>query len=799
MKTEALIGKELGTSRLQRLIGRGTQGTVYLAQQTRPHRQVAVKVFLRAAALEPAVLAEFLERFQREVDAASSLEHPNILSIHEYGEHDGLAYMVMPYMKGGTLRDVLERNNALPLAIVADYLEQLAAAVDFAHGKGIVHRDIKPGNILISSDGRLLLADFGLTNVVSEGKMAQVRLAGAGMLDYMAPEQVMGKKMDPRADLYSLGVVLYHMVTGTVPFKGETLTQVAVKHLQTPPQPPRSLRGDLPAAAEQVILRALAKRPGDRYEHAQDLASAFRLALHPANEVQIDNGQASAVGAHDLEDKSQSYRPRGLFDPQWQTGALTRLNNEQSQNTPTPAWPVDGAAGDRATTKVAPSKDGGTPQLRTVGGPSIGAHVAYKKHILRLENEQETEATSMPEAGKAAPSAPERMMPAFSTHSTWALSGVSNMQQSEAMSPVSPQLWSAGTASPNTEGHAPVGPVKHDPTSPLPSTGPTGALGPQNDAPGNTATIKLTGPARVVRVPVAGQPGQFVTGLLPVLPTSEPQTADKRKNSQQRNMKIIAVVLLIFLLAGSGTFWFAKTHGNQSNPANQARVHNKSVTNTQTPNISATATAQVKATAEVNIILSDPLDQNIHNWLVTTTGTQLYQFKDGAYHITNNDPVQGAPAILPNELLTGSFGYSLTMEEIKGNDNSINNAFGMILRATSQQKSGKTVTNFYSFEVANKQGGEYQFWKYDNGQRSNVNPWKELWHHPFGGEFHQGHGPKSINTFKISAKGKTFTLIVNGRRVGTVQDGSFTSGAVGMLVNQKGTEVAFSNLLLTKD
>ena len=799
MKTEALIGKELGTSKLQQLIGCGTLGTVYLAQQTRPHRQVAVKVFLRAAALEPAVLAEFLERFQREVDAASSLEHPNILSIHEYGEHDGLAYIVMPYVKGGTLRDVLERAGALPLSTVADYLEQLAAAVDFAHGKGIVHRDIKPGNILITSDGRLLLADFGLTNVVSEGKMAQVRLAGAGMLDYMAPEQVMGKKMDPRADLYSLGVVLYHMVTGTVPFKGETLTQVAVKHLQTPPQPPCSLCGDLPAAAEQVILRTLAKRPEDRYEHAQDLASAFRLALYPAHEVRIDNGQASAAGAHGLEDKARSFRSRGLFDPQWQTGALTILNNEQSQNTPAPAWPADRAAGDGATTKVALSKDSGTPPPRTAGDPAIGAHIAYKKHILRLENERETEATSMPRADGAAPSAPERMTPAFSTHSTWALPGVSNMQQSEAMSPVASQLWSAGTASSNTEGNEPVTPVKPDPTPPLPGTGTTGALGQQNYAPGNTGTIKLTGPAKIVRVPVAGQPGQFVTGLLPVLPTAEPQTAGKRNNSLQRNKKIIAVVLLILLLAGSGTFWLAKTHGNQSNPANQAGMHNKSVTNTQTYDISATATAQAKATAEANIILSDPLDQDIHNWLITTTGTQLYQFKDGAYHITNNDPVQGAPAILPGEFLTGSFGYSLTMEEIKGDDNSINNAFGMILCATSRQKSGKTINNFYSFEVANKQGGEYQFWKYDNSQGSNVNPWKELWHHTFGGEFHQGHGPKSINTFKIFANGKTFTLLVNGRHVGTVQDGSFTSGAVGMLVNQKGTEVAFSNLLLTKN
>src|SRR5437588_572070 len=200
-----------------------------------------------------------------------------------------------------------------------------------------------------------------------------------------------------------------------------------------------------------------------------------------------------------------------------------------------------------------------------------------------------------------------------------------------------------------------------------------------------------------------------------------------------------------------------------------------------------------------DLILSDPLDQNIHNWRVATTGGQLYQFKDGAYHITNNDPAQGAPAILADELLSTSFGYALTMEEIKGDDTSINNAFGMILHATSHVKSGKTITTFYSFEAVNMQGGEYEFWKYDNSQGSNVNPWKELWNHNFGSEFHQGHGPHSINTFKIFANGKNFTLIVNGKRVKTLQDGSFASGAIGMLVNLKGTEVAFSTLELTKD
>jgi serine/threonine protein kinase len=776
MKTEALIGKELGTSTLQRLIGRGTLGTVYLAQQSRPHRQVAVKVFLRATSLEPALLTEFLERFQREVDAASSLEHPNILSIHEYGERDGVAYMVMPYLKGGTLRDLLERDGALPLTIVADYLEQLAAAVDFAHDKRVLHRDIKPGNILISSDSRLLLTDFSLTNVVAEGKMAQVRLAEAGMLDYMAPEQVMGKQIDAPADLYSLGVVLYHMVTGIVPFKGDTLMQVAVQHLQAPPKAPRSLRKDLPDAAEQVILRAMAKQPNERYEHAQDLAAAFRLAV-AATQVRVDHGLKNTLPTIGPTEKTQSFRPRGLFDPQWQTGVLTAISNEQHPNTQDSVLPDAGARGtaDRATLR---------------GGPGI------KKHLLRPEDEKETRSGATPMVDMAARPAPERTRPAFTLQSTGAFPGIGSTQQSAEMSRVTSQLHPTGTASSNTDVQTPLTPVKPDPISPLPGTGNTGSLTNPNYEQGNTGTIKLTGPAKVVQMPVAGQPGQYVAGLLPILPAAEPKKAHapgKKKTSLTRDVKILAGILLILLLAGSGVFIFAKSLGNRT------RVPDKAVTAIKTPNVPATATAQAKATVEANIILSDPLDQNIHNWIVATAGAKLYQFKDGAYHITNNDPAQGAPAILPDEILNSPFGYALTMKEIKGDDTSINNAFGMILRANSLQRSGKTITTFYSFEVVNMNGGEYQFWKYDNSQGSNVNPWKELWHHNFGGEFRQGHGPHSINTFKTFANSKSFTLIVNGKQVGTVQDGSFRSGAVGMLVNQKGTEVAFSNLLLTRD
>lgn len=322
MNAEDLCGKVLGTCTLQKVIGRGGMGAVYLAQQTRPHRQVAVKVFMPISTLQPSQHKAFLERFRRETDAAASLEHPNIVPVHEYGEREGLAYLVMPYVSGGTLRDELEAEGRLPLLRIVLYLEQMAAALDHAHDRGVIHRDIKPANILMTLEKRLLLTDFGLVKIIadtipiSNNPLSEVGTP-MGTPDYMSPEQVIGKEIDPRADIYSLGVLLYHMVTGTVPFKGDLPMKVAVQHLHTPPPLPRLLRPDLPPAAEQVILRALAKKPQDRYMNARDMASSFRLALEAAG-VQLGVGDNLSNNINNT-DEHNGNRKRGLFDPLWRT------------------------------------------------------------------------------------------------------------------------------------------------------------------------------------------------------------------------------------------------------------------------------------------------------------------------------------------------------------------------------------------------------------------------------------------------------------------------------------------------
>jgi hypothetical protein len=313
---------------------------------------------------------------------------------------------------------------------------------------------------------------------------------------------------------------------------------------------------------------------------------------------------------------------------------------------------------------------------------------------------------------------------------------------------------------------------------------------------GATGTFKLTGPAKIVSIPVAGRPGQFVTGILPTTPTRPLASSEERipqapvKHPLLRRLKVPAFVLAALIIV-LGSFTFLFVHNTSNHPVVK--------TTSATPNVAATSTAQVQATLNANVILDDPLTQNIRNWPVTSSGSILYQFVDGTYHIANNDSTKIAPAILSGEILNQPFVYSLKMQEIHGDDTSINNEFGMILRFHTQTKGAKQFVSFYTFEVLNRKDGEYQFWKYDNSQGGTANPWKELGHRAFGHEFHEGHGPNSANTFKIRVNGKNFTLIVNDKQVWTVQDGSFTSGQVGMLVNLKGTEVAFSDLMLTNN
>jgi serine/threonine protein kinase len=753
MKAEALVGTVLGTCTLKRIVGQGGMGAVYLAQQSRPRRQVAVKVLLPSTTLKPQHLAAFLERFRRETDAAASLEHPNIMPVYEYGERDGLAYLVMPYISGGTLRDVMEREGMLELPKIVNYLEQLAAALDFAHARGVIHRDIKPANILLTPEGRLLLTDFGLVKILTEGQGAQTRLTGAGAPvgtpDYMSPEQVMGTEVDGRADQYSLGIILYQMVTGTTPFQGETPMQIAAQQLHTQPTPPRQLRPELSVAAEQVMLKAMAKRPGDRYTYAQELATAFRMALQVV-EAQQSTTQRNPFASSSMT-ASGLFAPKGLFNPGWQTGELASMPGEQNSASSTGAL----------SSPNAPARSTGllsrTGMFPTVGTGALPA-------AMTKEFDPATPGNAMPGTTGAQPSI--------------------NQQVYNEMSPFLNTMIGSGM-------QPAVMPPGRNQMSP-PAKINTGALNVPNYEQTSPGTIKLTGPAKVVQVPVAGQPGQYITGLLPVPPAVQsPPPASTRSKMLQRIA--MAVALVILLLGGTTGILYMRSHSRPSHKANPASPGVLS-----TPNMQATTMARASATAQAHIILSDPLSTNIRNFPVSTSGTKLYVFKDGAYHMSNLGD-NGIAVVLQATLPNGPIGYTLTMEEVKGDDTSTDNSFGMILRYSQQTKGNQTNNTFYSFEVFNYNGGQYRFYKYDNSKGPSANPWTQIWSQAFGHEFHQGHGPGSSNTIKVFASGNTFTFIINGKTIGNAKDNSFKNGTVGMLVNLKGTEVAFSKMLITNN
>ncbi len=270
-------------------------GTVYLAQQSRPRRVVAVKVFMPSLFLDTGVQDAFLIRFRREADAIATLDHVNIMPIFEYGEQEDLAYLVMPYVAGGTLRQVIEKRGMLPFNDILSIVEQIAAGLDYAHARGIIHRDLKPGNILFHSDGRVLLTDFGIAKILNDTNEASsealATLTGTGMVigtpEYFSPEQATGSLVDRRTDVYSLGVMLYQMLGGRVPFTGTTPVAIAVKHTVEPPPPLSQLNPAIPPGVEAVVMKALAKKPEQRYNSAGELAHALRAALAaPSSPVQ---------------------------------------------------------------------------------------------------------------------------------------------------------------------------------------------------------------------------------------------------------------------------------------------------------------------------------------------------------------------------------------------------------------------------------------------------------------------------------------------------------------------------------
>ncbi|MEO6891290.1 MAG: serine/threonine-protein kinase [Ktedonobacteraceae bacterium] len=343
----SLIGKTLGTCTLERLIGQGGMGVVYLAQQVRPSRRVAIKILLPHVLLDSKAHNEFLARFRREADVIARLEHINIMPIYEYGEQEEMAYLLMPYLAEGSLRDVLAKRGVLSLQETVRYIEQAASALDYAHAQGVIHRDLKPGNFLLHSDGRLILADFGIARMVqdSTNTMGQT-LTGTGMFlgtpEYMAPEMVQGEAVDQRVDIYALGVVLFQLLSGQVPFKGNTPLAVAARHLQEPPPSLHQVNPAIPPSVSEVVQKALAKRREDRYPSAGALAQALRTAISAPDHFSDTVARNAPTALSSLPNalKIQAYETPPAQQQINQTTDRDRRDVYASGGTPLNAQPV---------------------------------------------------------------------------------------------------------------------------------------------------------------------------------------------------------------------------------------------------------------------------------------------------------------------------------------------------------------------------------------------------------------------------------------------------------------------------
>jgi len=272
--TDSLIDTVFdGRYKIIRKLGTGGMADVYLAEDSELGRRVAIKILNDRHAADD----QFVERFRREAKNAAGLSHPNIVSIYDRGEAEGTYYIAMEYLDGRSLKELIVSRGSAPVRTAIEYTRQILAALGAAHRQGIVHRDIKPHNVLVGGEGGVKVTDFG----IARSGASQMTEVGSiiGTAQYLSPEQARGSQVDQTSDVYSVGVVLYELLTGQVPFTGDTPLEIAMKHLSEIPKPPSELRPDVPHDLDMVVLRALAKEPSERYQSAEEMDADLERIL----------------------------------------------------------------------------------------------------------------------------------------------------------------------------------------------------------------------------------------------------------------------------------------------------------------------------------------------------------------------------------------------------------------------------------------------------------------------------------------------------------------------------------------
>ena len=306
-----------GRYQISRKLGSGGMANVYLASDQELGRRVAIKILDDRHARDD----QFVERFRREAQHAAGLSHPSIVSIYDRGEAEGTYYIAMEYIEGRTLKELLVARGPSPLGIAIDYTRQILSALRFAHRNGIVHRDIKPHNVIVDGEGRVKVMDFGIARA---GAASQMTEAGSiiGTAQYLSPEQARGAPVDQTSDLYSTGIVLYELLTGTVPFNGETPVEIAMKHLSQVPAPPSTHRPEIPRDLDYVALRALAKDPADRFHSAEEMDSDLeRIARGIGVSAETAEAATTVLSRTDVGEAATTIRPAaGAGSPTYTPG-----------------------------------------------------------------------------------------------------------------------------------------------------------------------------------------------------------------------------------------------------------------------------------------------------------------------------------------------------------------------------------------------------------------------------------------------------------------------------------------------
>ncbi|MFZ2296277.1 MAG: serine/threonine-protein kinase, partial [Polaromonas sp.] len=278
--------KKLGRYDLIRVLGKGAMGMVYEGRDPNLDRRVAIKT-IRVENLSEEAAAEYEHRFRVEARSAARLQHPNIVSVYDSDRDGDMAFLVMEFIQGEDLKHHLDQGKRYSLSQAVEIMVQLLSALDYAHRQNIVHRDIKPANLLIEADGRVKLADFGVARIQDSGEATRTLGTMVGTLKYMSPEQVQGRPVDARADLFAAGIVLYQLLTGRRPFDGDSDFAVIQQVVGHSPAAPSSVNPSLPAAIDAVVAAALAKSRKQRFATAQEFSAALQAASREASDLTV--------------------------------------------------------------------------------------------------------------------------------------------------------------------------------------------------------------------------------------------------------------------------------------------------------------------------------------------------------------------------------------------------------------------------------------------------------------------------------------------------------------------------------